>query len=437
MAAGLHRGGCGSGGRRRRRPGNSSKPISLPFLAGNNGEHDGLFTGYFEITLNGSRKRGGPYQTPLYRRPPEPNRHTRAEIEDGALAGKGLELVWVDDPVDAFFLEIQGSGRVNLPDGTIMRVGYDGQNGKPYVPVGRLLIERGELPRDKVTMAAIRRWMGENPKKGAALRRENPSYVFFREISGEGPIGAQQVPLIAGRSLAVDRAFIPLGMPIWIDVQQRFAPHDTIRRLVVAQDTGGAIKGPVRGDLFWGHGKEAASGAGAMNARGRYYLLLPKSRGGPARAGVLIRTEWRIDKAGRQSLCCRSANEVCENARYGARRAAGDLPGRSVPAQRRFRGGTSCWRRPAARWRCRARRPAAASRPIIRATAPTRRRSRAGSSTLLPVTSTSSRHRAPAPAWSRCITPRCSPTSRRCARAPRNWPPGPTNSSRSWSMCAA
>ena len=126
-------------------------------------------------------------------------------------------------------------------------------------------------------MDAIRRWMGDNPKKGAALRRENPSFVFFREISGDGPLGAQLVPLTAGRSLAVDRAFIPLGAPIWIDVRQRFAPHDTIRRLVVAQDTGGAIKGPVRGDLFWGHGKEAASGAGAMNARGHYYLLLPNA----------------------------------------------------------------------------------------------------------------------------------------------------------------
>jgi membrane-bound lytic murein transglycosylase A len=254
----------------------------VPFLAGNNGEPDGLFTGYFEITLNGSRKRGGSYQTPLYRRPPEPGLYTRAEIEDGALAGQGLELLWVDDPVAAFFLEIQGSGRVNLPDGGVIRVGYDGKNGKPYVPVGRMLIERGELARDKVTMNAIRRWMAENPKKAASLRRENPSYVFFREIPslsrspGEGPLGAQQVPLTAGRSLAVDRAFIPLGAPIWIDVRQRFAPNDEIRRLVVAQDTGGAIKGPVRGDLFWGHGKEAASGAGAMNARGRYYLLLPK-----------------------------------------------------------------------------------------------------------------------------------------------------------------
>jgi membrane-bound lytic murein transglycosylase A len=249
----------------------------VPFLAGNNGEPDGLFTGYFEITLNGSRKRFGPYQTPLYRRPPEPGRHTRAEIEDGALAGKGLELLWIDDPAAAFFLEIQGSGRVNLPDGGLVRVGYDGKNGKPYVAVGRLLIERGELPRDKVTMASIRGWMAEHPKKAALLRRENPSFVFFREISGEGPLGAQLVPLTAGRSLAVDRAFIPLGAPIWIDVRQRFAPYDTIRRLVVAQDTGGAIRGPVRGDLFWGHGREAAEGAGAMNARGRYFLLLPKS----------------------------------------------------------------------------------------------------------------------------------------------------------------
>lgn len=248
----------------------------VPFLAGNNGDSEGLFTGYFEITLNGSRQRSGPFQTPLYRRPAEPTRHTRAEIESGALAGKDLELLWVDDPVDAFFLEIQGSGRVKLREGGVVRVGYDGQNGKPYVPVGRLLIERGEMPREKVTMASIRTWMAANPKQGAALRRENPSYVFFREIAGEGPIGAQQVVLIAGRSLAVDRAFIPLGVPLWLESRERFSPG-IIRRLVVAQDTGGAIKGPVRGDLFWGHGEAAASGAGAMNARGRYYLLLPRT----------------------------------------------------------------------------------------------------------------------------------------------------------------
>jgi membrane-bound lytic murein transglycosylase A len=139
-----------------------------------------------------------------------------------------------------------------------------------------LLIERGIIPREKLTMAAIRDWMTAHPQDGAALRRENPSYVFFREIIGAGPVGAERVVLTAGRSLAVDRAFLPLGIPIWLDAQQRYSP-DAIRRLVVAQDTGGAIKGPVRGDLFWGHGSAAATGAGAMNARGHYYLLLPKA----------------------------------------------------------------------------------------------------------------------------------------------------------------
>lgn len=246
-----------------------------PLLAGNNGNSAGLFTGYFEIALRGSRRRGGPFQTPLYRRPPDPTRFTRAEIEDGALAGQGLELLWVDDPGDAFFLEIQGSGRVRLREGGIIRVGYDGQNGKPYVAVGRLLIERGEIPREQLTMASIRGWMKQHPKEGAALRRENASFVFFREIAGAGPLGAERVVLTAGRSLAVDRVFIPLGLPIWLEARQRYAP-DVIRRLVIAQDAGGAIKGPVRGDLFWGHGAAAAAGAGAMNASGRYYLLLPR-----------------------------------------------------------------------------------------------------------------------------------------------------------------
>jgi membrane-bound lytic murein transglycosylase A len=250
----------------------------LPFLAGNNGDNDGLFTGYFEITFDGSHQRGGPYQTPLYRRPPEElrTRFSRAEIENGALAGQGLELLWASDPIDAFFLEIQGSGLVRLPGGGTVRVGYDGSNGHSYVPVGRLLIESGEMPREKVTMAGIRAWMKAHPKEGAELRRENASYVFFREIAGPGPLGAERVVLSAGRSLAVDRRFIPLGVPIWLDAVERFQPV-TLRRLVVAQDSGGAIKGPVRGDLFWGNGKAAADGAGAMNAKGRYYLLLPKA----------------------------------------------------------------------------------------------------------------------------------------------------------------
>src|SRR6266851_8466404 len=177
----------------------------------------------------------GKFRTPAYHRPPDPTRYTRAEIEDGALVGQGLELLWVDDPIDAFFLEIQGSGRVRLREGGMIRVGYDGQNGKPYVAVGRLLLERGEIPREQLTMAAIRAWMATHPKEGAALRRENPSYVFFREIPGDGPLGAERVVLSAGRSLAVDRSFIPLGLPIWLEAQERFRP-DIIRRLVIAQD---------------------------------------------------------------------------------------------------------------------------------------------------------------------------------------------------------
>lgn len=241
---------------------------------------DGLFTGYFEIELNGSRWRHGAYQTPLYRKPRDLGSHpqpTRAEIEAGALAGRGLELVWVEDPVDAFFLQIQGSGRIRLAGGGSMRVGYDGQNGHRYVPVGRLLIDRGLIPRDKVTMASIRAWMRQNRETGAALRRENPSYVFFREIRGDGPIGAEDVVLTAGRSIAVDRAFIALGVPIWLEAEERFAAAASVRRLVVAQDTGGAVKGPVRGDLFWGTGSAAGSRAGEMNATGRYYMLLPRA----------------------------------------------------------------------------------------------------------------------------------------------------------------
>ena len=244
------------------------------------GDEDGLFTGYFETELNGSCRRHGPYQTPIYRRPPDLGaglRYSRAQIEDGALAGRGLELFWVDDPIDAFFLQIQGSGRVRLDDGEVLRVGYDGQNGLPYVAVGRLLVKRGEIPRAKVTMASIRAWMLAHPKAGAALRRDDPAYVFFRIVKGQGPIGAEHVVLTPGGSLAVDRHFIPLGVPIWLAADEQFIPDAAVRRLVIAQDTGGAISGPVRGDLFWGSGRAAGDRAGEMDARGRYYLLLPRA----------------------------------------------------------------------------------------------------------------------------------------------------------------
>jgi membrane-bound lytic murein transglycosylase A len=250
-----------------------------PMAVADYGDNQGLFTGYFEIELNGSLRRHGQYQTPIYRRPPDHDarlRYSRPEIEDGALAGRGLELLWVDDPIDAFFLQIQGSGRVRLENGHMVRLGYDGQNGLPYVPVGRLLIERGQIARDKLTMASIRAWMRDHPAAGTALRRENPSYVFFREVIGDGPVGAEKVVLTPERGLAVDRAYIPLGIPIWLDAEERFVPNKNVHRLLVAQDTGGAIKGPVRGDLFWGFGSTAGDRAGEMNAHGRYYLLLPR-----------------------------------------------------------------------------------------------------------------------------------------------------------------
>lgn len=272
-----------------------------PYLAGNNDDHDGLFTGYYEPLLNGARRRGGVYRTPILKRPPdlvtvELGRFrpawrgeriagrvmngallpydSRHDIERGALDRMNLAMLWVDDPVAAFFLHIQGSGRVNLPDGSTVRLGYDGQNGQRYVAIGRILIERGELTRDTVSMQAIRAWIKAHPQEGEALMDENPSYVFFREMDGDGPIGAEGVVLTPGRSLAVDRNFIPLGAPVFVDAADNDA---VLHRLLIAQDTGGAIAGPVRGDVFWGFGVDAEEKAGRMRARGHYYLLLPKT----------------------------------------------------------------------------------------------------------------------------------------------------------------
>ena len=247
-----------------------------PLLAGNHGNSDGIFTGYFEIVLNGSRRREGPYQTPLYRSPPTPKAYTRAQIDDGALAGKGLELAWVDDPIGAYFLQIQGSGMVRLTDGKAIRLGYDGNNGHSFVSIGRLLVERNEVPLKDMTMQTLRDWITSHGAAGKALMREDPSYVFFKESTGDGPYGSEKVVLTARHSLAVDRRFIPLGLPLWLEATQRFATG-TIRQLVIAQDTGGAIKGPVRGDIYWGSGDAAGKEAGATNASGHYFLLLPNA----------------------------------------------------------------------------------------------------------------------------------------------------------------
>jgi membrane-bound lytic murein transglycosylase A len=197
---------------------------------------------------------------------------TRPEIEDGALAGRGLELAWAKDPVDLFFLEIQGSGRVHFPDGSVMRLGYAGQNGREYVAIGRLLRERGILPPGGANMQAIKAWIRANPDQGRALMRENLSYIFFKELTGPGPLGALNVPVTPHGTVAADPKFVPLGAPIYLAVDRPEAYG-----LWVAQDTGGAIKGPNRFDTFWGAGPEATQTAGGMSANGVAWILLPKS----------------------------------------------------------------------------------------------------------------------------------------------------------------
>jgi membrane-bound lytic murein transglycosylase A len=256
-----------------------------PYRVTNDGDAKGLFTGYYEIDLHGSKTRSERYHEPLYKLPPDKVAgsayYTRKEIDEGALVGKGLELVYVDDPVQAFFLHIQGSGRITLDDGTVMRVGFAGQNGHPYTPIGRYMLEQGLLEKGKVSANSIKDWLRNNPEQARFIMQRDVSFIFFKDNSHltEGPIGAQGVPLTTERSLAVDRRFIPLGVPLWLDTTYPTLPEAKplpLRKLFIAQDTGGAIKGVVRGDVFFGNGKLAEDLAGYMKNKGSYYMLLPK-----------------------------------------------------------------------------------------------------------------------------------------------------------------
>ncbi|MFL6721197.1 MAG: murein transglycosylase A [Sphingomonas sp.] len=257
------------------------------------GEGRAFATGYYEPEIEGSRT-PQPGYAPIYRVPPDLVRctkpdgtsgrgridetgtctfyYSRAEIEDGALAGKGLELAWAKDPVDLFFMEIQGSGRIRFDDGTVMRVAYAGQNGRDYVAIGRLLRERGILPPGGANMQAIRDWMRANPDQGRELMRENLSYVFFKELTGPGPPGALNVPVTPRATVAADPNFVPLGAPVYL----HHADRPEVDGIWVAQDVGGAIKGPNRFDTFWGTGSEAAAIAGGMSASGQALILVPK-----------------------------------------------------------------------------------------------------------------------------------------------------------------
>lgn len=273
----------------------------IPYAVKGSSGDQGLFTGYYLPELTGSLTRESVSQTPLYKRPadlvsadlglfkPELKGQKiagkvinnkfipyddRAVIAKNGLFARAEPLAWIDEPTDAFFLEIQGSGRVKLRDGTFLYVGYDGANGRPYAAIGRLLADKGEIERP-VTMPAIRDKLAREPWRAQEIMNWNSSYVFFRALPNQSVLGAQGVALTPARSLAVDTRFLPLGAPVWIDTQD--SKGVALRRLMVAQDTGGAIKGAVRGDFFWGAGQEAADQAGSMQSRGCYYVLLPKA----------------------------------------------------------------------------------------------------------------------------------------------------------------
>jgi membrane-bound lytic murein transglycosylase A len=268
----------------------------------------GFVTGYYEPEVLGSRERGGAFQVPVYARPgdlvtsiAETERarfndrstgfrdtpqgqvpyYTREEIVAGALAGRGLELLYLDDPVELFYMQVQGSGRVRLPDGSVLRLTYAGKNGYPYTSIGKLLIERGEIAPDAMSMAAVKAWLHADPERGRALMAENCSYVFFRVLDASegsgGPLGADAVPLTPGRSLALDAAYHRLGLPVFVTVPDLAdEAGKPFQRLMIAQDVGSAIRGPERGDIFWGSGTAAGALAGGTRHAASFIVLLPK-----------------------------------------------------------------------------------------------------------------------------------------------------------------
>jgi membrane-bound lytic murein transglycosylase A len=269
------------------------------------GTDTGLITGYYEPLLRGSHNKTERYRYPLYNKPddlitvdlstiyPElANKRVRGrltgnkvvpylargEIESENAPLSGRELLWVDDIVDLFFLQIQGSGLVQIETGEQVHVGYADQNGQPYQSIGRILIERGEITADKASMQGIKNWGRNNPAKLRELLNSNPSYVFFRELPAglPGPIGALNTPILAERAVAIDPRFVPLGAPVFLATTYPNNPGKPLNRLMQAQDTGGAIKGGVRADFFWGAGEEAARQAGSMKQKGKIWVLLPK-----------------------------------------------------------------------------------------------------------------------------------------------------------------
>jgi membrane-bound lytic murein transglycosylase A len=283
----------------------------LPLRISRLGEGEGFVTGYYEPVIDGSRTQTDVYTVPVYRRPSNlfvrgfkqdapslPNKgdvfrkigrrklvpyYDRAAIEDGAIAGRGLEICWLKSQTDLLFAQIQGSARVRLEDGSTIRINYDAHNGYPYTAVGRILIDRGIIPKEQMSMQKIREWMDQNPDGANELRRQNRSYVFFRQVElsdRDEAVGAQGVPLTPGRSIAVDKALHVYGTPFFIEGQlpiESAQSKTPFRRLMVAQDTGSAITGPARADIYLGAGAEAGKVSGRFRHNMRFVILVPKS----------------------------------------------------------------------------------------------------------------------------------------------------------------
>ncbi len=278
----------------------------------------GIFTGYYEASLHGSRHKSKRYNIPLYKRPNDLVMvnlgEFREDLKGIRIAGRVINgqlkpyesrekivngnwphtdkndvLLWVDNAVDAFFVQIQGSGLIEMDNGSFVHIGYDGQNGHPYYAIGRELIKRAELSKDKISMQSIRKWLEEHSDQADEIMNTNKSYVFFRETKEKDAIGAEGVALTPLRSLAIDRTLISYGTPLWLSITPQYGIDEedgvtilrervpAMNRMMIAQDTGGAIAGAVRGDIFWGHGKKAEAMAGIMNAKGRYWVMLPNT----------------------------------------------------------------------------------------------------------------------------------------------------------------
>jgi membrane-bound lytic murein transglycosylase A len=339
----------------------------LPLRISRLGEQAGFVTGYYEPVIDGSRTQTDIYNVPVYRRPSNlfvrgfnqsstglPNSgqvfrkigrrklvpyYDRAAIEDGAIAGRGLEICWLKNQTDLLFSQIQGSARVRLEDGSTIRINYDAHNGYPYTPVGRVLIDRGAIPKDQMSMQKIREWMEQNPDGAKDVRRQNQSYVFFREVQladKDEAVGAQGVPLTPGRSIAVDKSLHVYGTPFFIQGELPIESEQSktpFRRLMIAQDTGSAITGPARADLYFGAGAEAGRVSGRLRHNMNFVILVPKSLDPAARGRKMPLPDPRpSEKIAKLFPQTDPLKDQAKDPKDGAKAHAAEPPNNAAPA---------------------------------------------------------------------------------------------------------